>query len=83
MRLSIESVAGAGLAFAAMTIVALSAVLLNDIARSSELSRDLIAAQQVKDSLEGLRSAIWRLSFAARGMEFSARRAASNRCTPA
>ena len=68
MRLSIESVAGAGLAIAAVTIVALSTVLLNDIARSSELSRDLIAAQQVKDSLEGLRSGLWRLSSAARGM---------------
>lgn len=68
MRLSIERVAGAGLAIAAVTIVALSGVLLNDIARETELARDLIAAQQVKDSLEGLRSAIWRLQFAERGM---------------
>ena len=68
MRLSIERVAAAGLAIAAVTIVALSGVLLNDIARETELSRELIAAQQVKDSLEGLRSAIWRLQFAARGM---------------
>lgn len=63
-----QRVAGAGLAIAAVTIVALSAVLLNDIARSSELSRNLIAALPVRDSLEGLRSATWRLKFAARGL---------------
>lgn len=68
MRLSIERVAAAGLAIAAVTIVALSGVLLNDIARQTELARELIAGQQVKDSLEGLRSAIWRLQFATRGM---------------
>jgi diguanylate cyclase len=68
MRLSMERVAGVGLAIAAATIVALAAVLLNDVAREIDLSRDLIATQQVRESLEGLRSATWRLRFASRGL---------------
>jgi diguanylate cyclase (GGDEF)-like protein len=58
--------AGAGLAVAAVTIAALGILILNELDRELELHRAVIAAQQVKDSLDNLRTHLTELRAASR-----------------
>ena len=58
--------AGAGLAIAALTIIVLAVMILVDLEREVELHRAVIAAQQVKDSLDKLRTHLNELRAAAR-----------------
>jgi len=58
--------AGAGLAIAALTIIALAALVLSDLEREAQLHREVIAAQQVKDSLDKVRIQLHELRSAAR-----------------
>jgi diguanylate cyclase (GGDEF)-like protein len=58
--------AGAGLAVAAVTIAALGILILNELDRELELHRAVIVAQQVKDSLDNLRSHLNELRTASR-----------------
>ena len=69
MRLAIPSrarLAGAGLAIAALTIIALAALVLQDLEREAQLNRGVIRAQQVKDGLDRLRTGLLELRAAAR-----------------
>jgi diguanylate cyclase (GGDEF)-like protein len=69
MRFPIPSrarLAGAGLAIAALTIIALAALVLQDLEREAQLNRGVIRAQQVKDGLDRLRTALLELRAAAR-----------------
>jgi len=67
MRLpSASRLAGIALAIAAVTIVALATLALNELEREVQLNREVIAGLQVKDSLEALREEISELSHAAR-----------------
>jgi diguanylate cyclase (GGDEF)-like protein len=58
--------AGTGVAFAAVTIIALAVLILVDLEREVDLHRAVIAAQQVKDSLDKLRTHLNELRAAAR-----------------
>jgi len=58
--------AGAGLAVAAITIAALGILILNELNRELELHRAVIVAQQVKDSLDNLRTHLTELRAASR-----------------
>jgi diguanylate cyclase (GGDEF)-like protein len=58
--------AGAGLAVAAVTIAALGILILNELNRELELHRAMIVAQQVKDSLDNLRTHLTELRAASR-----------------
>lgn len=58
--------AGTGLAFAAITIIALAVVILVELEREVQLHRAVITAQQVKDSLDKLRTHLNELRAAAR-----------------
>ena len=58
--------AGAGLAIAAVTIIALAALLLVDLSRQNELNSEVTVAQEVKDHLYALRAALQELRSAAR-----------------
>ncbi len=58
--------AGAGLAVAAVTIAALGILILNELDRELELHRAVIVAQQVKDSLDKLRTHLNELRAASR-----------------
>lgn len=58
--------AGAGLAIAALTIIALAVVILVELEREVQLHRAVITAQQVKDSLDKLRTHLNELRGAAR-----------------
>lgn len=62
--LSASRIAGAGLAIAAVVIAALAALLFSDVEKESALSREVIAAQEVKDGLESLREGLQRLAIA-------------------
>lgn len=66
MFASAERLAGAGLAIAALTIVALALLAGFELDREAALHRDVIAASQVKDSLEALRTQLNDLRAAAR-----------------
>ena len=69
MRLPIPSrarLAGTGLAIAALTIIALAALVLQDLEREAQLNRGVIRAQQVKDGLDRVRTALLELRAAAR-----------------
>lgn len=66
MFASAERLAGAGLAIAAITIVTLALLARFELDREAELHRDVIAAVQVKDSLEALRTQLNDLRAAAR-----------------
>jgi diguanylate cyclase (GGDEF)-like protein len=63
---SAERLAATGLAFAALTIVALALLARFELDREVTLHRDVIAAVQVKDSLEALRTQLNELRSAAR-----------------
>ena len=63
---SAERLAASLLAFAAITILALALLATFELDREAELHRDLIAALQVKDSLEALRTQVTELAHAAR-----------------
>jgi len=58
--------AGLGLAFAGATIVALAVFVLLDLDREARVNREVVSAQQVKDSLHGLRTQVVELRAAAR-----------------
>ncbi len=58
--------AATGLAIAALTIIALAALVLLDLARESSLHREVIGAQQDKDALYSLRAHVQELRAAAR-----------------
>jgi diguanylate cyclase (GGDEF)-like protein len=58
--------AGAGLGIAAVTIIALAVAILVELEREVDLHRAVIAAQQVKDSLDKLRTHLTELRAAAR-----------------
>lgn len=58
--------AGAGLAIASVTIIALAALLLVDLSRQTELNAEVSVAQEVKDHLYALRAALQELRSAAR-----------------
>jgi diguanylate cyclase (GGDEF)-like protein len=58
--------AGAGLAFAAVTIAALGILILAELDREVKLHRGVMVAQQVKDSLDKLRTHLNELRGAAR-----------------
>ena len=49
-------IAGLGLTFAALTIVLLAALMGVEVERETGLNRELIGAQQSRESLEALRS---------------------------
>lgn len=66
MAASAERFAGTGLAIAALTILALALLARFELDREAELHRDVIAAVQVKDSLEALRTQLNDLRAAAR-----------------
>ncbi|HSJ97837.1 MAG TPA: GGDEF domain-containing protein [Myxococcota bacterium] len=66
MRPSAERLAGTGLAVAATTIMALSALVLVELDREADLHREVIAGQQAKDSLEALRAQLADLAHSAR-----------------
>src|SRR5438270_12795330 len=55
-----------GLALAAVTIIGLAALVIQDLSREAELHRAAIAAQEVKDRLETLRLALNEVRNAAR-----------------
>ncbi len=61
-----ERLAGAGLAIAAITIVALALLARFELDREAALHREVIAALEVKDSLEALRVQLYDLRGAAR-----------------
>ena len=63
---SAERLAGSLLVIAALTIVALAALIMFELDREGELHRDLIADLQVKDSLESLRTELNDLTHSAR-----------------
>src|SRR5204863_2132526 len=56
MRFTRARLAASGLAIAALTIIALAALVLSDLQREADLHRDVIAAQQVKDRIDQLRT---------------------------
>jgi MoxR-like ATPase len=58
--------AGAGLLVAAITIAALGLTILSELDREMRLHRDVMAAQQVKDSLDKLRTHLNELRSASR-----------------
>jgi diguanylate cyclase len=58
-------IAGAGLATAALAIALLAALLHGDMSRETRLARDIQAIQEVKNGLESLKEATYRLRFAA------------------
>jgi len=58
--------AGLGLAIAMLTIIALAILVLLDLQRESQVHREVIAAQQVKDLLYALRANVLDLRGAAR-----------------
>jgi diguanylate cyclase (GGDEF)-like protein len=58
--------AGTGLAIAALTIIALAVVILVELEREVQLHRAVITAQQVKDSLDKLRTHLNELRAASR-----------------
>lgn len=66
MALSAGRLAGVGLAFAAVTIVALALLVRFELEREGELHREVIAGLAVKDSLEALRTQLNDLRAAAR-----------------
>jgi diguanylate cyclase (GGDEF)-like protein len=53
--------AGAGLVIAALTIIALAVLVLQDLEREASLNRGVIRAQQVKDGLDRLRTGLLEL----------------------
>jgi len=57
-------IAGAGLATAAVVIAVLAALLFSDVEKELELSREMIAVQEVKDGLESLKDGLQRLAAA-------------------
>ena len=63
---STDRLAAIGLAFAALTIVALALMVFNDLAREAELHREVLAGQTAKDSLSSLRTELDAIHFAAR-----------------
>lgn len=64
MSPSASRIAGAGLGAAALVIALLSALLFSDVEKESELSREMIAVQAVKDGLESLKDGLQRLNIA-------------------
>ena len=64
MSHSAGRIAGAGLATVAIVIAVLAALLFSDVEKESELSREMIAVQGVKDGLESLKDALQRLAIA-------------------
>ncbi len=64
--LSRARLAAAGLAIAVVTIIALAALILVDLKRQTELNAQVVVAQEVKDHLYALRSALQELRSAAR-----------------
>jgi diguanylate cyclase (GGDEF)-like protein len=57
-------IAGAGLAVAAVSIAVLAALVHGDMARETELSREIQALQEVKDGLDSLKESLYRLRHA-------------------
>lgn len=57
-------IAGAGLAVAAAAITVLAALLYGDMARETELSREVQALQEVKAGLDSLKESLYRLRVA-------------------
>ncbi len=64
MSPSANRIAAAGLATAAIVIAVLAALLFSDVEKESELSRQVIAIQDVKDGLESLKDGLQRLAIA-------------------
>ena len=64
MSPSANRIAAAGLATAAVVIAVLAALLFSDVEKESELSREVIAVQEVKDGLESLKDGLQRLAVA-------------------
>ncbi len=62
MSPSAGRIAGAGLAITAIVIAALAALLFSDVEKESELSREMIAVQEVKDGLESLKDGLQRVA---------------------
>jgi len=58
--------AAAGLAIAAVTIIALAAFVLIDLTRQAQLNAEVVVAQEVKDHLYALRAALQELRSASR-----------------
>ncbi len=69
MSPSAGRIAGAGLATAAIVIAVLAALLFSDVEKESELSREMIAVQEVKDGLESLKDGLQRLAIAHAGQD--------------
>lgn len=57
-------IAGAGLAVAAVSITVLAALIHGDMARETELSREIQALQEVKDGLVSLKESLYRMRHA-------------------
>jgi diguanylate cyclase (GGDEF)-like protein len=57
-------IAGAGLATAAIVIAVLAALLFSDVEKESDLSREIIAVQEVRDGLESLKDGLQRVALA-------------------
>lgn len=66
MTPSASRIAAAGLATAAITITVFAALLYGDVARETILSREVIAAQQLKDGLEAVKDGLVRLDASSR-----------------
>src|SRR4051812_35644351 len=66
LRVSRARLAAFGLAIAALTIIALAALVLLDLQREADLHRDVIVAQQVKDRIDDLRTDLGELRAEAR-----------------
>jgi diguanylate cyclase (GGDEF)-like protein len=64
LSLSASRIAGVGLATAAIVIAVLAALLFSEVEKESELSRQMIAVQEVKDGIESLKDGLQRLSLA-------------------
>jgi diguanylate cyclase (GGDEF)-like protein len=60
-------IAGSGLATAAIVIAVLAALLFSDVEKESELSREMIAVQEVKDGLESLKDGLQRAALSVAG----------------
>lgn len=66
MTPSAGRIAGAGLATVAITLTVFAALLFGDVRSESALSREVIAAQQLKDGLEAVKDGLVRLDAASR-----------------
>ena len=64
-------IAGSGLAFAALTIALLAALMWIEVERETDLNREVIGAQQSKEGLEALRSELHDLKYASLDLALS------------